>query len=71
MLVVGVWPLLGLVLRQRAVDDLVAAVYGGRPGSARFELASKALDKLTDLSLVGLDKGGFSLIAHDLIVNVA
>jgi Leucine-rich repeat (LRR) protein len=76
ILVAGVWPRTPeFMQRQRAAENVGAAVYGDEPRSTRFELASKALESLNKLSLVGLkedgDAGGLSLTVHDLIVDVA
>jgi hypothetical protein len=76
ILVAGVWPRTPKFMQhQRAVENLGAAVYGGWLGSTSLELATRALEELHSLSLVGVKagshKGNVSLTAHDLIVDVA
>jgi TPR repeat protein/Leucine-rich repeat (LRR) protein len=76
ILVAGVWPRTpDFMQRQRAIENLGAAVYGGESRSTSFRLAEKALDKLNSLSLIGLKEDGnargLSLTVHDLIVDVA
>jgi hypothetical protein len=78
VLIAGLWPRTrDFVEQQRAVENLGAAVYGGRPSGERCTLARMALDKLNSLSLIGLDMNenseGFILTVtvHDLIVDAA
>jgi hypothetical protein len=76
ILIAGVWPRTPIFMhRQRAVENLGAAVYGGKPRRERYSLATNALNKLSDVSLVGLERysreGGSIITVHDLIVDVA
>jgi Leucine-rich repeat (LRR) protein len=76
VLIAGIWPSTPEFREHgRALENIGAAVYGGNQGSSmvlaaeREGKATRALEKLRDLSLVGMSEG--ELTVHDLIVDVA
>jgi Leucine-rich repeat (LRR) protein len=71
VLIAGVWPNTPRFREHgRALENIGAAVYGQLPAWAREKKASKALEILRDLSLIGGGRGQL-ITAHDLIVDVA
>jgi Leucine-rich repeat (LRR) protein len=74
VLIAGLWPNTPEFREwQRAVENIGAAVYGEGPARERESRARGALEKLRDLSLIGVAKGEHDelITVHDLIVEVA
>jgi nucleoside-triphosphatase THEP1 len=74
VMIAGVWPNTPRFReRQRAIENIGAAVFGEGPARDREETALAALKRLRHLSLIGFAKGkhGKLITVHDLIVDFA
>jgi Leucine-rich repeat (LRR) protein len=74
LLLAGLWPrTFDFLELQRAAENLGAAVYGEEVVEERQQLARKALDRLADRSLIGLEKKGgrIRVVVHDLLADFA